>query len=230
MPDDNPTNNPYRPQQPRIPGVTEAMSRSPRRGGGVPGSNPGLLAGIGVAIVFLVVIVFAIGHWMFRKAVAKPPETAAAAAPIAKPERPPERPAEQILIGPGPIATKEELAKVWSSKRFDFRDAAAGTIIQGLAVHLPGNVYWGFSLREPYGTCTLQYITDPNELQSSYNFTSSYPLVADPCNQSLFDLTKYGSGPTGLVRGQIVQGNAVRPPVAIELRVKGNDIVAVRSE
>ncbi|HTV58292.1 MAG TPA: hypothetical protein VMJ93_05415 [Verrucomicrobiae bacterium] len=229
MPDDNPTNNPYKPQQPRIPGVSEAMQRSSRAGDAAPGGNPGLLAGIGVAVVFLVVIVFAIGHWMFRKAVAKPPERAASA-PAAKSEPAPERPVEQILIGPGPIATKEDLAKVWSSKRFDFRDAAAGTIIQALAVHLPGNVYWGFSLREPYGTCTLQYISDLNELQSSYNFTSSYPLVADPCNQSLFDLTKYGSGPTGLVRGQIVQGNAVRPPVAIELRVKGNDIVAVRLE
>jgi hypothetical protein len=229
MSDDSFSNSPYKPQQPRIPGVPDSGSRTPRAGGGPAGSKATAWAIIAVAVVVAVIAALAVDHLMFRKAVSVSSEVATAPAE-STPKAAPEKTQEEVPVGPGTIATRKELAKEWSSKRFDFRDDAAGTTIQALVVHLPGDNYWAFSLREPYGTCMLQYLTDVKEIQTEYNYTSSYPLVGDPCNHSLFDLTKYGGGPSGMVRGQIVQGQAVRPPVAIELKVKGEEIIAVRSE
>ena len=52
-------------------------------------------------------------------------------------------------------------------------------------------------------------------------------MVADPCNHAVFDLTKLRkrSG-AGLVRGEIAQGAAVRPPMAIEIQVHGKQVLA----
>ncbi|HUO34036.1 MAG TPA: hypothetical protein VMU43_03495 [Candidatus Acidoferrum sp.] len=229
MPDDHLPSNPFKPQQPRIPGVSEGSSSEGQKESVITGKKIAIGGGIFVVALIVILTGSALGHWLYHKTIAKPASESAVVSPAIPPPAP-AAPQERVAVGPGPIATTRELEKTWSSKRFDFRDDASGTIIQALVVHLPGNIYWGFSLREPYGTCTLQYDTDLKEIQADYNFTSNYPLVADPCNQSLFDLTKYGAGPDGLVRGQIVQGRAVRPPVAIEVRVKGSEIVAVRSE
>lgn len=229
MSDDSSSNSPYKPQQPRIPGVPDSASRTARPGNGPGGSKAVAWVVIAVAVVVSVIAAVAVDHLMFHKTA--PVSSEAVPAPAAStPKTAPEKAQEVVPIGPGPIATRKELAKEWSSKRFDFRDEAAGTTIQALVVHLPGDNFWAFSLREPYGTCTLEYLTDLKEIQSVYNYTASYPLVGDPCNQSLFDLTKYGGGPSGMVRGQIVQGRAVRPPVAIELTIKGDEITAVRPE
>ncbi len=57
-------------------------------------------------------------------------------------------------------------------------------------------------------------------------------MVVDPCTHAVYDLMRYGGGAPdgGLVRGDIVQGAGVRPPLAIEVRTDGKDIIAVRSE
>jgi hypothetical protein len=99
-----------------------------------------------------------------------------------------------------------------------------------VVVHLPDGVYWGFSVREPFGTCEIEYVTDLKKLQTEYNFHATHPMVGDPCNHAVFDLMKYGSGPNGLVRGEIVSGAAVRPPVEIEMRAQDGKVVAVRME
>jgi len=133
-------------------------------------------------------------------------------------------------MGPGGVATAAELAKPWSAKRFYFRDPVTSKVVPAMVVHLPGGTFWGFSLREPYGSCELEYVTDLNKLRTDYNFTASYPMLGDPCNKTVFDLTRYGSGPSGLVRGEIEQGSGWRPPMAIEVRTEGNEIIAVRME
>jgi hypothetical protein len=43
-------------------------------------------------------------------------------------------------------------------------------------------------------------------------------------------LTRYGSGPAGLVRGEIAHGAAVRPPLAIEIEVRGKQVLAKKIE
>jgi hypothetical protein len=137
---------------------------------------------------------------------------------------------EALPMGPGEIASTEELAKPWSSKRFVFHNQLTDEQVPAMVVRLPNGVYWGFSLREPYGSCEMEWVTDLNKLQTDYGFRSQHPMIADPCNHSVFDLARYGNGPNGLVRGEVVHGAAVRPPVAIEVREQGKTILAVRME
>jgi len=99
-----------------------------------------------------------------------------------------------------------------------------------MVVRLPGNAYWAFSLRVPYGTCELQFVTDMETLRTVYKFAAVHPMVGDPCTHTVYDLTKYGRGPNGVVRGAVVAGTAIRPPLAIEVEVQGHEIVATRSE
>ena len=139
-------------------------------------------------------------------------------------------PVENLPTGPGEIATTDGLAKSWSSKKFMFRDPLTSKTVPAMVVHLPGGVYWGFSLQEPYGTCEMEFVTDMAKLRAEYNYRGSHPMVADPCNRAVFDLTRYGSGPAGLVRGEIAQGAAVRPPIAIEIQVHGKQVLAKKME
>lgn len=133
-------------------------------------------------------------------------------------------------LGPGEIATPAELAKPWSSKRFRFRNATTGEVVPALAVRLPGGELWGISLREPFGNCELDYVTDLSVLESQYHFRAVHPMVVNPCSGSVYDLADYTAGPHGLVRGRVVRGSAVRGPLAIEVVARGKGIVALRME
>lgn len=232
MPDDD-KQDPFKPQQPHIPGVSNAPPQKvekitpPANAGAGKSSSSMKFVWIAIAAGVVVLIALGVAKWNGNDGA---PEMAAIRSANTLLSRGKNKPAQAMPVGPGPIATTDELAKTWSSREFEFRNAGIGETVPAIVVHLPGNVYWAFSLREPYGNCTLEYVTDFQRLKSQYNFTSNYPVVADPCNHAVFDLTKYGAGPNGLVRGQIVQGEGIRPPIAIEVRVKGKDIIAVRSE
>lgn len=118
----------------------------------------------------------------------------------------------------------------WSAKRFLFRNPLTSETVPAMVVRLPGGGYWGFSLREPYGSCDMEFVTDLEKLQSYYNFRANHPMVGDPCDRSVFDLAEYGTAPSGLVRGEVAQGTAIRPPLAIEIRTNGDKVQAVRME
>jgi hypothetical protein len=122
------------------------------------------------------------------------------------------------------------LAKPWAARKFNFKDQLTGELTPAMVVHLPNGAYWSFSLNAPFGTCKLEYVADLGKLERNYGYKSDHPMVVDPCSRAVYDLSRYGAGPNGLVRGEIVQGAGVRPPVAIEVRVDGNNIVAVRTE
>jgi hypothetical protein len=231
--------DPFKPAQPTIPGLPSAF-RSVE--GGVvqpaapdsrrlPESQKLLLTAVGTFVALIVVGGLVYWGKTSRRALAQPRSAmlAAAAAPgsIEKTRRP-----EAVATGPGVVATTTDLSKPWSAKRFLFRSPLSADLIPGMVVRLPGGQYWGFSLREPFGSCELEYVTDLKKLQSNYGFHASHPMVADPCNQTVFDLLQYAPGESegGLVRGAIVQGGGVRPPLAIEIRVDGKDVRAVRSE
>jgi hypothetical protein len=136
----------------------------------------------------------------------------------------------KIPVGPGPIATTAELLKPWSAKRFYFRDPVSRKPVPAMVVHLPGGTFWGFSLREPYGECEMEFVADTRKLQQNYSFSATYPMIGDPCNKTVFDLTRYGNAPSGLVRGEIEQGPGWRPPMAIEIRIQDERIIAMRIE
>ncbi|MGH9682275.1 MAG: hypothetical protein ACRD4S_01490 [Candidatus Acidiferrales bacterium] len=237
MPDDKKL-DPFKPQPPQIPGVPAPKTASAAQHNSPPypgtkRANKKSLAWMIAGVIGALVLGTGI-YWMHRDTgTEKPAPTVAAMAPVrAVATAEPASPAlpEILPVGPGKIATTNELAKAWSSKRFVFRNPSTDVETQAIVVHLPNGEYWAFSTREPYGTCELQYMAQPEEIARDYNFQTDHPLVADPCNRSLFDLLNYVQVPSGLVRGQIVAGAAVRPPVAIEVEKKGTDILAVRSE
>jgi serine/threonine protein kinase len=143
---------------------------------------------------------------------------------------PPPAPARSVPTAPGVIATVDELSQPWSSKDFTFRNDATGESVPAMVVRLPRGGYWGFSLIEPYGRCQLQYVTDLDRLAKKYGYPADHPLIVDPCSDTLFDLLRYGGPMNAEVRGDIVHGSSLRPPVAIEIQERGNSILAVKME
>lgn len=240
--------DPFRPQEPKIPGVPEGAVRPPKpatpqapppppkavlpppppkRKGDAKGEHLPLMW---VAFIVAACLLCVCIAWWSHQSSAKeevPAPTVDIPTPAAA-EKP--KADEKLPQGPGEVATTQQLEKVWSSQKFMFRNPVTSEVVPAMVVRLPGGIYWGFSLREPYGTCEMVYLTDLDRIQSEYHYHASHPMVADPCNRALFDLTDYGSGPNGPVRGAIVAGAAVRPPVAIEMSTKGSDVVAVRIE
>src|SRR5271156_2599836 len=239
--------DPFKPQDPTIPGVTGNAARlrpapqppaplgqgyQQRR---APSQNifadPRVVIAIAVAAVLLLGFgLFWHSHAASAKS-AKPVEgIASPVAAAATPAVPAAETVRAVPIGPGPVASVAELAKPWSSKRFVFRAPQTADDVPALVVHLPGNVYWGISMREPFGSCEMRYITDLAQIENEYHYTAAHPMVVDPCNHAVYDLEKYGPGPNGVVRGAIVSGAGVRPPLAIEMKTRGNQIVAVQIE
>ena len=240
--------DPFKPQDPTIPGVTGNAARirpAPQPpaplGQGyqqravAPSqnifANPRVVIAIAVAAVLLLGFGFFWHSHSTSAEVTKPAGaiTAAVSPPAAAPAAAAE-PSKPVPIGPGPVASSAELAKPWSSKRFVFRAPQTADDVPALVVHLPGNVYWGISMREPFGSCEMRYLTDLGQLENEYHYTAAHPMVVDPCNHAVYDLEKYGPGPNGVVRGAIVSGAGVRPPLAIEMKARGNQIVAVQIE
>jgi hypothetical protein len=136
---------------------------------------------------------------------------------------------QALPVAPGQVATTDQLSRPWSTQRFTYRNTPSDSF-PAMVVRLPGNAYWAFSLRSPYGTCDLEFVTDTERLRSKYHFTAAHPMVVDPCTRTLYDLARYGSGPNGLVRGAIVAGTGMRPPLAIEVQINGSQVIASRAE
>ncbi len=167
-------------------------------------------------------------------------------------EMPPAEPSQQIELptpasdlNPIPsatethpaIATAAELAQPWSTKDFFFRNRLTGENIPALIIRLPGgpasqaSSYWAFGLQVPFGRCQVEFITDLDKLQKDYGFRAKHPMVGDPCSRTLFDPLKIASVPGNVwVRGAVAQGSAIRPPLGIEVQVRGTDILATRME
>lgn len=242
MADTNGKNDAFNPQQPKIPGVSTPSNPAVTQSAAAAGQsssdpNPsaaaatqsgGLPTWITLSIAGALILII-VGVWWSRRTPAEQAAPAEAAEPAVAPAAP-AKAAQDLPVGPGEIATTDELADLWSSKRFLFRNTMTDQQVPAMVVHLPGGTYWGFSLREPYGTCEMEWVTDLQKLETEYKYRAQHAMVGDPCNHSVFDLTRYGSGPNGLVRGEIKQGAAVRPPIAIEIETKDKRLLAVRME
>jgi hypothetical protein len=209
--------------QPAIPGVP-AGGAEKRTRSAVKKQQPPYLWMVGGAAIVVVVIALA---WWAHSA-AQTAQTASVAAPPAPITHTAAQPVERLPVAPGKIATTAQMKEPWSSRKFLYR-YANGDTFPAMVVHLHGDAYWAFSLREPYGTCELE-LASVEKLRDYYDFPAKYPMVGDPCTRTVYDLTRYGNGPNGLVRGAIVAGSGGRPPLAIEVEVQGNEIVASRSE
>ncbi len=232
--------DPFKPQQPSIPGVSSEpkpdrpATPPPSSPSGAPETAPAarppiLLIGMAAGAVLIV----GVGLFLWSRGSAQKAADSSTAVAAHTADLDARKPANTLPVGPGPIATTDELEKPWSSKKFLYRNPTTTEVIPAMVVRLPGGDFWGFSLREPFGNCELEYVTSLEKLQSDYHFRATHPMVGDPCNHTVYDLLRYGAGSGsdgGLVRGEIAQGNGIRPPLAIEIRVDGKQVVAARIE
>ncbi|HEY6466205.1 MAG TPA: serine/threonine-protein kinase [Candidatus Acidoferrales bacterium] len=187
---------------------------------------------LSIAITAGVLVLLVIGSSLWKSRASKADENVAA--PAAADPAPVARPAVTSRanepIAPGVIATADELSQPWASKEFIYRNELTLQPVPAMVVHLPRGGYWAFSMIAPYGSCHLQFVTDLQKLASDYDYRANHPMVVDPCNKTVFDLLRYGGPMDAEVRGDIVRGASVRPPIAIEVEEHGNSILAVKME
>lgn len=189
--------DPFKPQQPQIPGVpanAQAAQNSssrlvadqhpsgapPQRTASLPAPSgwPNWLR-IGAAAA-VVIVILGVAWWVRVSSAKSPEQPSSVAVRDVKPAS--VEPVESLPKGPGEIATEHDLEQAWSSQQFLFQNAATSEVFPALAVRLPGGALWGISLREPFGRCELEYVTDLHTLRSQYGLRTTHPMVADPCS------------------------------------------------
>ncbi|HUE56717.1 MAG TPA: hypothetical protein VMO76_12855 [Candidatus Udaeobacter sp.] len=226
---DQPPSERFKTEMPQIPGVSGPGAR--------PVGNPATKLVTGLLALLLIVFVGA--RWALR------PKHAAPRVAEQQPqiEVPAPAPDPSSLIphateaNPG-IADTIEMAKPWSTKDFFVRNRLTGENIPALLVRLPSGSasqasgYWAFAVKSPYGNCQLEYISDLAKLRGDYGFRGArHPMVGNPCSHTVFDPLKLTNLPGDVwVRGGIVQGSDLRPPLGVDIRIDGKKILAIRAE
>jgi hypothetical protein len=219
----------YHPQMPSIPGVPSARRASIVRWLRV---TVGVLGVVLLGWLALVVRQHLRAGSATHADAAIQEQDSLSVAPVSAPP-----PAAPESSSAGEIAPLADLAKPWSSKTFTYTRPLSRDAIAAMVIRLPGAApgsggsYWAFSLTEPFGTCQLAYVTNLGVLASQYGYTANHPMVVDPCTQTVFDPLRMGQRSDGAwVRGDIAQGGGLRPPMAIEVSVRGNTLYADRME
>lgn len=230
MPDQptRPPNERFKAEMPQIPGV----SRSPSRSAGV--SGPWLVI---AGLLAVLVAVFVAGKFFSKPRHTDPPPAPAAQIDIPAPVAD-ITPAVPIATEQDPVIASVSELGLWASKQFTFRNRSTGENVSAVLVRLPSGSpaqasgYWSFSLKAAFGTCQLEYIDDLKKIKGDYGYPQAkHPMVGNPCSRTLFDPLKYAPIPGNvLVRGAIVQGSDIRPPLGIEIKLRGKDILATRME
>lgn len=213
----------FRPEMPQIPGVTSVSRPSP---GGFANLDPQQIAQI-AAVVAAVVFLVALIVW---RAKSKPRAAAPAAADAETTEQsaPPPAPVPVIETPEANLAaTEDQLSKPWSAHKFIFVKPVTQDKIDAMVIRLPNESLWAFSLQAPLGRCELEFVADTAVLASKYNYNASHPMVVNPCDGTVYDPLKIGPlGTNTWARGEIVKGSALRPPISIDVKVRGRSIVA----
>ena len=228
QPSQPPPGDRFKAEMPQIPGVTVQTVKP--TGTGVPWL---IMAGL----VAVLIAVFVGG-----KILSKSRRTDAPAAPTAQIDIPAPVPdvAASVPVATDQhpvVATVSEL-KPWGAKQFTFRNRLTGENVPALIVRLPtgssaqASGYWSFAMKPAYGNCQLDYIDDLEKLRTDYGYQQArHPMIGNPCNRSLYDPLKYAPLPGSvLARGAVVQGSDLRPPLGIETKIHGKQILVVRME
>ena len=214
--------DPFHPAMPQIPGVSDIPQQTPR-------NLRRRHAQIGGIVAAVLVIGIAILWW-----IESTPRTAveSSTSEVSITESPvPAPPAAPVQEGPTVAATVEELSKPWAAKKFTFVKPFTHENVEAMVIRLPGGGLWAFSLQEPYGRCELEFVTDLGRLATQYGYRAGHPMVVNPCNSTVYDPLKVGPlGGNVWVRGEIVQGGGLRPPISIDVQVRGHSILADRIE
>jgi hypothetical protein len=223
-----PQPDPFKPEMPCIPGVNDEATRKSGASLKRMVTIMATMAAIGLVVAL---------HLTRSKS------NAQASAPIAISEPLPPVSSDTVTAapavkeGPAVVATLAELSKPWSSKKFTFVNPATGAEVSAIIVRLPitaadrSSSYWAFSIATPYEGCALEYVTDPGEIASRSSYHAKHPVVLAPCDGTVYDPLQMATSPTGaFVRGEIVHGVGIRPPLEVEIRVQGDSIVASNVE
>jgi len=210
------------PEMPRIPGVVQTPPRAPLQ------LKP-------LITVILAALLCASGFvlWLSHRRHANPHASATSDAPISDVSD-----ASSITKAdtePNTIGTLYELAQPWSSKTFLFIDPKTQQGVPAMAIHLPGPPaepsFWAFALSNPLSRCQLQYVTDLSALSLRFAYPAAHPMVVSDCDGIVYDPLKMATLPNGSwVRGEMVRGVGIRPPIAIQVEVRGRDVIAKRME
>jgi hypothetical protein len=226
------TSQRFKADMPQIPGVIAGGASRKKLS-----INPAIPLGIGIAAVLLVAL---LGARLVSRpkpvdsAVATPPPQIEVPAPAVDPNSLLPHATE---VQPE-VATVAEMSKPWTSKSFFFVNHLTGENVPAMLIRLPqgsansAEGYWAYEVNAAFGNCRLEYITDLTHLTNDYGFRSAHhPMVGNPCSRSVFDPTKMSEIPGNIwVRGSLVQGSDVRPPLVIELKVQNKNILALRME
>jgi hypothetical protein len=222
----------FKAAMPNIPGVSSGPARTPQFA-----QNPAVRLVAGLLIVL--VLCFAAARWLRHS---KRTEAVAPTAPAQIEVPAPAAdsvPAIPRATASNPeIATVTEMAKPWTSKEFSFVDHFSSESSPALLIRLPSGSasqpegYWALSMKAPYGSCRLEYVADVAKLREQYEFNGArHPMVGDPCSRTVFDPLKMSNIPPDIwVRGSIAQGSDLRPPLGIEIQIRGKEILAVKME
>jgi len=228
-PPDKPAENkfdPFRPEMPKIPGVGLGSHQAGNGMGGFDTQRLLQIGGIAAAIVLIGAVLF---WWVKSKShgEANSPSSNADATEQAVPTPPLPNPIPAVHEGPTLAATVDELSKPWDAKKFAFVNPLTLENIPAMVIRLPGGEYWAFSLQGPFGRCELEFAKDLGRLASKFKFNASHPMVVNPCDGTVYDPLKVGAlGGNTWVRGAIVQGSGLRPPISIDVKVIGRSIFA----
>jgi hypothetical protein len=226
---DEPDLQRFKPEMPRIPGVAGGSARGPAKTSSLQ------------VIAILLAVLFVVG--LGARFILRPKHV----------ESVPAAPPPQLLVptpAPDPdsllpvasesnpvISSVAEMSKPWSSKQFIYRDRLTNENTPALLIRLASGSasqpdgYWALAMTAAYASCRLEYITDLSKLSSEYGFRAKHPMVGNPCSRTVFDPAKMAPLPGNVwVRGAIVQGSDVRPPLGIEIKIQDKNIQALRRE
>lgn len=117
------------------------------------------------------------------------------------------------------VASVRELGQPWASAEFHCRDGDED--VPGILIALPSREIYGAALVCTHGGCPLQYKTEVQEINDTYDVNVSTPALVCPCHLSVFDLARSGA---------VVGGPAPRPPRRFELTVRGDDVLVTGLE
>jgi hypothetical protein len=226
---DKPAENkfdPFRPEMPQIPGVGTGSRQAQRDFSGFDTQRLLQIGGIVAAAVLIGALLF----WWFKSKSRGTGNSASSETNVAEQAAPAlelPNPLAAVHDGPTVAATVDELSKPWAAKKFTFVKPLTRENIHAMVIRLPSEGLWAFSLQGPYGRCELEFVTDLSTLASKYGYNASHPMVVNPCDRTLYDPLKVGPlGGNTWARGEIVQGSSLRPPISIDVKVRGRSIVA----
>jgi hypothetical protein len=229
---DQPQPERFKAEMPQIPGVS-----------GEPGpqrslsANPAVRLVAGLLVVLL--ICFLGSRWLLRS---KHAEAPSAPSPpqleVPAPAADPSAALPRATAAAPDIATVAEMAKPWTTKDFFFVNRLTDRNIPALLIRLPtGSAtqpegYWALAMSAPFGNCQLEYLKDTDKLKGDYDFRAAkHPMVGNPCSRTVFDPLKMTNVPgNAWVRGAIVQGSDLRPPLSIEVKIEAKSIQAIGME